>query len=106
MSKLAGVDTYLGPEMKSTGEVLGIDYTFEAALDKALQAAGLMLPPSGSLLVSIADRDKAEALPIIRKLYFAGYHFYATEGTSDMIKADGMPVKFITKNYQKGIQTW
>lgn len=102
MSKLAGVDTYLGPEMKSTGEVLGIDYTFEAALDKALQAAGLMLPPSGSLLVSIADRDKAEALPIIRKLYFAGYHFYATEGTSDMIKADGMPVKFITKKLSEG----
>ena len=72
MSKLTGVDTYLGPEMKSTGEVMGIDYTFEAALAKALLAAGLMLPPQSGILFSIADRDKAEALPIIRKLAAAG----------------------------------
>jgi carbamoyl-phosphate synthase large subunit len=102
MSKLVGVDTYLGPEMKSTGEVMGIDYTFEAALAKTLMAAGLMLPSQGSLLVSIADRDKAEALPIIRKLYAAGYHFYATEGTSGMIEAAGMPVQFITKKLSEG----
>ena len=69
MSKLTGVDTYLGPEMKSTGEVMGIDTTFEASLTKSLMAAGLMLPPSGNVLLSIADRDKAEALPIIRRLY-------------------------------------
>lgn len=102
MSKLVGVDTYLGPEMKSTGEVMGIDHTFEAALDKALQAAGMMLPPQGSLLVSIADHDKAEALPILRKFYAAGFHFYATEGTSEMIEAAGMPVKFITKKLSEG----
>ncbi|MFU8796316.1 MAG: carbamoyl-phosphate synthase large subunit, partial [Dehalococcoidia bacterium] len=69
MSKLTGVDSYLSPEMKSTGEVMGIDYTFEAALVKALLAAGLMLPQEGSLLLSIADRDKAEALPLIRELH-------------------------------------
>ncbi|MFC1965268.1 carbamoyl-phosphate synthase large subunit, partial [Chloroflexota bacterium] len=68
MSKLLGVDTYLGPEMKSTGEVMGIDYTFDTALAKALLAVGLMLPPQGSVLLSIADRDKPEALPMIRKL--------------------------------------
>jgi carbamoyl-phosphate synthase large subunit len=102
MSKLVGVDTYLGPEMKSTGEVMGIDYTFEAALAKTLMAAGLMLPSQGSLLVSIADRDKAEALPIIRKLCAVGYHFYATEGTSGMIEAAGMPVQFITKKLSEG----
>jgi carbamoyl-phosphate synthase large subunit len=102
MSKLIGVDTYLGPEMKSTGEVMGIDFTFEAALTKSLTAAGLMLPPDGNLLLSIADRDKAEALPIIRRLCGAGYHFYATEGTASMITAAGMPVNFITKKLSEG----
>jgi len=95
MSKLLGVDTYLGPEMKSTGEVMGIDYTFEAALVKALLAAGLMLPPQGALLLSIADRDKPEALPIIRNLSSIGYKLYATEGTAAMIEAVGLPVKMI-----------
>ena len=97
MSKLIGVDTYLGPEMKSTGEVMGVDYTFEAALMKAVMAAGLMLPPSGAVLLSIADRNKAESLPIIRRLVEAGYKLYATEGTAMMIESEGMFVKQITK---------
>ncbi|MAF86054.1 MAG: carbamoyl phosphate synthase large subunit [Dehalococcoidales bacterium] len=102
MSKLIGVDTYLGPEMKSTGEVMGIDYTFEAALAKALLAAGLMLPPQGAVLFSIADRDKAEALPLIKKLFSTGYKLYATEGTAVMIEAAGLPVKRITKKLSEG----
>ncbi len=102
MSKLAGVDTYLGPEMKSTGEVMGIDYTFEAALAKAIQAAGLMLPPQGAILLSVADRDKPEALPIIRKLDSLGYKLYATEGTAAMIDAANMPVKLISKKLSEG----
>jgi len=102
MSKLLGVDTYLGPEMKSTGEVMGIDYTFGAALTKALQAAGLMLAPRGAILLSIADRDKPEALPIIRQLPEAGYKLYATEGTAAMIEAAGLPVKIITKKLSEG----
>jgi len=102
MSKLTGVDTYLGPEMKSTGEVMGIDHNFEAALGKALLAAGMMLPYKGKLLLSIADRDKAEALPIIRRLYQTGYSFFATEGTAVMIEAAGMPVKVITKKLSEG----
>ena len=102
MSKLIGVDTYLGPEMKSTGEVMGIDYTFDAALVKTLMAAGLMLPPKGAILLSIADRDKSEALPIIRKLHSINYTLYATEGTAAMIDAAGIPVKFITKKLQEG----
>ncbi|MFC1988259.1 carbamoyl-phosphate synthase large subunit [Chloroflexota bacterium] len=102
MSKLLGVDTYLGPEMKSTGEVMGIDYTFGAALAKALQAAGLMLLPQGAILFSIADRDKPEALPIIRKLSSIGYKLYATEGTASMIKAAGLPVQVITKKLSEG----
>jgi len=102
MSKLPGVDTYLGPEMKSTGEVMGIDFTFEAALAKALQAASLMLEPQGSVLFSIADRDKPEALPIIRQFAQGGYNLYATEGTASMIEAAGMPVKKITKKLNEG----
>ena len=102
MSKLMGVDTYLGPEMKSTGEVMGIDYTFEAALAKALIAAGLMLPRQGNLLFSIADRDKAEALPIIKGLYSLGYQLYATEGTAATIEASGMKVKMISKKLSEG----
>jgi len=102
MSKLVGVDTYLGPEMKSTGEVMGIDYTFEAALAKALQAAGLMLSPQGAILFSIADRDKPEALAIIRQLSQLGYKLYATEGTAAMIEAAGLPVRMISKKLSEG----
>jgi len=102
MSKLVGVDTYLGPEMKSTGEVMGIDYTFDAALAKVLLAAGLMLLPQGSILFSIADRDKPEALPIIRKFSQVGYKLYATEGTAAMIEAVGIPVKMISKKLSEG----
>jgi carbamoyl-phosphate synthase large subunit len=102
MSKLVGVDTYLGPEMKSTGEVMGIDYTLDAALAKALQASGLMLLPQGALLLSIADRDKPEALPMIKKFSEIGYRLYATEGTAAMIEAVGLPVTMITKKLGEG----
>jgi len=102
MSKLMGVDTYLGPEMKSTGEVMGIDFTFEAALVKALLAAGLMLPGKGAILFSIADRDKAEALPLIKKFHSIGYKLYATEGTAAMIGTSGLGVKMISKKLDEG----
>ncbi len=102
MSKLTGVDTYLGPEMKSTGEVMGVDYTYEAALAKALIAAGLMLPEKGSLLVSIADKNKTEALPIINGFHSLGYNLFATEGTASLIKTNGMNVQMIGKKIGKG----
>ncbi|MBI2853878.1 MAG: carbamoyl-phosphate synthase large subunit [Chloroflexi bacterium] len=102
MSKLTGVDTYLGPEMKSTGEVMGIDRKFEGALVKSLMAASIMLPRQGSILLSIADRDKAEALPIIKKLGTLEYRMYATEGTASMIEGAGIPVKLITKKLNEG----
>ncbi len=102
MSKLPGVDTHLGPEMKSTGEVMGIDYTFDAALTKTLLAAGLALSPEGAILLSIADRDKPEALPIIRRLCQIGYKLYATEGTAAMIESAGLPVKMISKKLSEG----
>jgi carbamoyl-phosphate synthase large subunit len=102
MSKLPGVDTYLGPEMKSTGEVMGIDYDFNRALVKAILASGLALPPAGSILLSIADRDKAVALNLIRKLSEIGYKLYATEGTSDIIQAAGFEVTMISKKISEG----
>ena len=105
MAKLSGVDTYLGPEMKSTGEVMGIDRTYPAALRKALMAAGMSMPAKGALLCSIADRDKTEALPIIRRFADAGYDLYATEGTAAMIEGSNLPVHTIAKKIGQGHPT-
>ncbi|MDY6917254.1 MAG: carbamoyl-phosphate synthase large subunit [Chloroflexota bacterium] len=102
MSKLSGVDTYLGPEMKSTGEVMGVDYTFGAALAKALMAADLMLPSEGAILLSVADHDKPQSLPIIRMLSSMGHKLYATEGTAAMIEAARMPVTMISRKLSEG----
>ncbi len=100
MSKLIGVDTYLGPEMKSTGEVMGIDATFPAALAKALLSADLALAPGGGVLLSIADHHKTPMLPVIHHLHDAGFRLYATEGTAGMIEALGLPVVQVTKRLQ------
>ena len=97
MSKLSGVDTYLSPEMKSTGEVMGIDYEFGPAAFKALMAAGLTLPPKGSILLSIADRHKPDAVPMIKNLAEAGYNLYATDGTGAMVRDLGIPVVVVAK---------
>ena len=97
MSKLSGVDTYLGPEMKSTGEVMGIDTNFSSAVAKALIASGMMLPEKGSILLTIADRDKADAVPMIRQLAEAGYGLFATEGTAGMIRGLGIDAFAIPK---------
>ena len=102
MSKLAGVDTYLGPEMKSTGEVMGIDHEFRPAFAKALTAAGMMLPREGSVLLSIADRGKADAVPLVKELNSAGCRLYATEGTARMIASLDIPVVAITKRLGQG----
>jgi carbamoyl-phosphate synthase large subunit len=102
MSKLIGVDTYLGPEMKSTGEVMGVDKTFEAALAKALLAADLSLSGDRSVLLSIGDKAKPEAAPLIRALAEAGFRMYATEGTASMIGAMGIPVEMTTKRLDEG----
>jgi len=102
MAKLPGVDTFLGPEMKSTGEVMGIDHDFAGALVKALTAAGTMLPPQGSVLLSLSDRDKARAVPMLRRLTDLGYAIYATEGTAAMIETLGIPVRLISKKISEG----
>jgi carbamoyl-phosphate synthase large subunit len=102
MSKLIGVDTYLGPEMKSTGEVMGVDRDFPAALAKAVTAAGMLLPPQGGVLLSLSDHTKPDAIPVIRKLHQAGYRLYATEGTAAEIRALGIPVEQVTKHLDQG----
>ena len=102
MSKLAGVDNYLGPEMKSTGEVMGIDYDYRSALAKALTASGLNLATKGTILVSIADKDKAEVVSLIRDLLSGGYSILATEGTAAMMEALDLPVTMVTKRLNEG----
>ncbi len=87
MSKLSGVDTYLGPEMKSTGEVMGLGDSFPTALRKAMISAGIDVPEQGDVLVSIADRDKTEAAPIISRLSELGFGLVATEGTASFIES-------------------
>lgn len=102
MSKLAGVDTFLGPEMKSTGEVMGIDTTFEGAVTKALLGSGLNVPEGEPVLLSIADPDKADALGLVRTLDDAGHTIYATAGTAEMIRAMGVDVIEVEKRLEGG----
>ena len=102
MSKLVGVDTYLGPEMKSTGEVMGVDRSFAPAVHKALIAADLEIAPATSFLLSVASITKAEAVPLIRALYEAGCALYATEGTAALIDGLGIPVVTIPKKLDEG----
>ena len=97
MSKLAGVDTYLGPEMKSTGEVMGIDVSTRPAVAKALMAAGLMLPPSGRILITIADRDKSDAVAWLKMLGSMDYELYATHGTAALMRGLGLTVTEVNK---------
>jgi carbamoyl-phosphate synthase large subunit len=102
MNKLIGVDTYLGPEMKSTGEVMGIDRTLPAAIAKALMAADMALPPHGGALLSISDRTKPDAIPVIRRLHEAGYKLWATEGTAQELIALNVPVQQVPKRLDEG----
>ncbi|MCY4582657.1 MAG: carbamoyl-phosphate synthase large subunit, partial [Chloroflexi bacterium] len=97
MSKLAGVDTYLGPEMKSTGEVMGIDVSLRPAVAKALMAAGLMLPRSGCILVTIANRDKSDAVGWLKMLGGLEYELYATHGTAALMRSLGLAVTEVNK---------
>ena len=93
MAKIIGAEMALGPEMKSTGEVMGIDHAYPAALRKALIAAGVEIPAQdGAAFVTIADRDKEEALPIVQQLGALGYRFYATEGTARLLRRHDLSV--------------
>ena len=89
-TKLAGLDAYLSPEMKSTGEAIGYDDSMTRALYKALQASGMAVMNYGTILVSLADRDKEEALPLIRRFYNLGFNIEATSGTAAFLKSHGI----------------
>jgi carbamoyl-phosphate synthase large subunit len=98
MAKITGAEAALGPEMKSTGEVMGIDHDYTPALMKAFLAAGIQLPKTGgAVFASIADRDKAEALPILRRLAAHGYTFYATPGTARLLNEHGMVAEVVNR---------
>ena len=95
--KLRRVDTILGPEMKSTGEAIGYDKTLEKALYKGLIASGLKLPQQGSVLLTVADKDKGEILDIALRFHQLGFQLYATEGTADYISQATIPVMEVKK---------
>jgi carbamoyl-phosphate synthase large subunit len=102
MSKLAAVDSYLGPEMKSTGEVMGVDRTLAAALRKAFQAAGMTLPDGGRALLTIADADKPEMFQIVSRLAQLGYQVLATSGTAAALRRAGFSPEEVGKIGEKG----
>ncbi|MBQ8164054.1 MAG: carbamoyl-phosphate synthase large subunit [Clostridia bacterium] len=100
-SKLRGLDAYLSPEMKSTGEAIGYDKTLTRALYKALQASGVRLQNYGTVFVTVADDDKEEALPLIRRFYNLGFNIEATQGTASFLKDHGIKTR-VKKKISEG----
>ena len=96
-NKIRGLDAYLSPEMKSTGEAIGYDRTMTRALYKALQASGMKLQNYGTVLATIADQDKEEALPLIRRFYQLGFNIQATSGTAKFLKENGIRTHALKK---------
>lgn len=96
-AKLRRVDITLGPEMKSTGEVMGKDTTLEKALYKGLVASGIKIKEYGAVLLTIADKDKEEALQLARRFHNIGYRLIATSGTAQMLKAADIPTEIVEK---------
>ncbi len=96
-AKLSQVDTSLGPEMKSTGEVMGVDADFSMAMYKALVAAGLDIPRKGTILATIADKDKQEVIPILKGFVDLGFKLVATCGTARVLSEAGLPVEKVNK---------
>ncbi len=96
-NKIRGLDAYLSPEMKSTGEAIGYDSTMNRALYKALQASGMHLQNYGTVLATIADKDKEEALPLIRRFYKLGFNIEATVGTAMYLKNNGIRTHALAK---------
>ncbi|MFN0206548.1 MAG: carbamoyl-phosphate synthase large subunit [Planctomycetota bacterium] len=98
--KFPGVDTVLGPEMKSTGEVMGIDKEFGLAFAKAAMGAGLTLPKHGRVFVSVKDSDKRKILPVARNLVDLGFQVVATEGTYNSLRAAGIDSERVNKVHE------
>ena len=89
-AKLNGMDPYLSPEMKSTGEAIGYDRSLKRAFYKALQASGIKMKEYGTVMVTLADEDKEEALPLVRRFYELGFNIEATVGTGEFLKEHGI----------------
>lgn len=89
-NKIKGLDAYLSPEMKSTGEAIGYDDKLHRAMFKALTASGMNLQNYGTVLVTLADEDKEEAIPLIRRFYNMGFNIEATSGTAAVLKENGI----------------
>ncbi len=96
-NKIRGLDAYMSPEMKSTGEAIGYDDKLNRALYKALQASGMRLQNYGTVFVTIADKDKEEALPLIRRFYNLGFNIEATIGTANFLKSNGIRTHVLQK---------
>ena len=96
-NKIRGLDAYLSPEMKSTGEAIGYDDKLNRALYKALQASGMHLQNYGTVFATIADKDKEEALPLIRRFYNLGFNIEATAGTAKFLKENGIRTHVLKK---------
>ncbi len=99
-SKLHLVEPSLGPEMKSTGEVMGIDKTYEKALYKALLGSGMSMIAHGTVLATLADRDKAEGSALVRRFSELGFRIIATEGTANVFKSTNLKVERVAKLHQ------
>ena len=95
--KIRGLDAYLSPEMKSTGEAIGYDDKLNRALYKALQASGMHLQNYGTVFATIADKDKDEALPLIRRFYNLGFNIEATKGTANFLRENGIKTRTLAK---------
>ena len=95
--KIKGIDTYLSPEMKSTGEAIGYDDSLNRALYKSLQASGVSVVNYGTVFATIADQDKEEALPLIRRFYNLGFNIEATKGTAEFLKKNGIRTRSLDK---------
>ncbi|GAB6086642.1 carbamoyl-phosphate synthase large subunit [Alkaliphilus crotonatoxidans] len=106
LEKLAEVDISLSPEMKSTGEVMGVGADYQEALFKAFEATGLKIPSTGSVLLSISDRDKGEALEIAGKLHSLGFRLTATQKTGSFLRDNGIKVDEVYQDLTAAVQSF
>jgi carbamoyl-phosphate synthase large subunit len=96
-ARFPGCDPVLGPEMRSTGEVMGIDSDFDRAFSKALIAGGIVLPKTGCVFVSVKDSDKPHIVPAVEAMVELGFKVIATGGTADYLSEQGLPVEKVNK---------
>lgn len=98
--KIKNADTSLGPEMKSTGEVLGVSKNFSDAIVKAFIGTGITIPKKGNVLITVRDKDKEEMLPLAKKLYNRGFGIYATKGTATLLRNNGIEANVVEKIWE------